>query len=230
MTQESPSRTIPDASLYRLSIYHCLITDWLLVGKREPITSKKLADALGLNDVTVRNDLSYLDKLPGKRGVGYDPVGLHRSISSLLGIENYVAIAVIGSIRVIDGLLSVFNAERFGFVPAAFFSENPEDIGAALNCQEIMPLEKIPEVLPPLGIKVAIVATHPNWVQKALELLAEAGVRGVLNVTPMVAPEVPKGMILHQRRLPCDLKSLVFKISSVSSENGIIRDDAIDFV
>jgi len=45
-------------------------------------------------------------------------------------------------------------------------------------------------------------------VQITLDLLAGAGVSGVLLLTPIIRLRKPEGMNVTQLRMPCDLKSL----------------------
>ncbi|MEW5706682.1 MAG: winged-helix domain-containing protein [Actinomycetota bacterium] len=206
-------RPTPPAVLHRLALYHCLLTDWLLAGKKGAITSKEIANALGLNEVTVRNDLSFLNETPGKRGVGYGIDGLRQMIGEFLSLPSLAPIAFVGSATVINSLLSFFLVEKFGFISAAFFSEDPNDRGVVINGREVQPIEAISSELGSMGIKVAVVVTHPSWVQHSINLLASAGIKGILVLTPSVVIDIPEGVYVTQIRIPCDLKSLFHRVN-----------------
>ncbi len=213
MNKLSNSKPAPAAVLHRLSLYHCLLTDWLLAGKKGAITSKEVARSLGLNEVTVRNDLSFLGETPGKRGVGYSIDGLRQMLGEFLALPPFAPVAFVGSAKVISSLFSFFLVEKFGFISAAFFSEDPNDRGAVINGREVEPVEAISPELSALRIKVAVVVTNPSWVQHSINLLAQAGVKGILVLTPSVAIEVPEGVSVTQVRIQCDLKSLFHRVN-----------------
>ena len=215
---QKSSKPTPAAVLHRLSLYHCLLTDWLLAGKKGAITSKELAGTLGLNEVTVRNDLSFLGETPGKRGVGYSIDGLRHMLGEFLGLPPFAPVAFVGSANVISSLFSFFLVEKYGFISAAFFSEDPNDRGAVINGREVQPIEGISQELGAMGIEVAVVATHPSWVQHTINLLAGAGVKGILLLTPAVVIDAPEGVYVTQIRIPCDLKALFHRVSAVEQE------------
>lgn len=213
MHKVSRPKQTPAAVLHRLSLYHCLLTDWLLAGKKGAITSKEIANALGLNEVTVRNDLSFMNETPGKRGVGYSIDGLRQMLGDFLSLPPFAPVAFVGSANVISSILSFFLVEKYGFISAAFFSEDPNDRGVAINGREVQPVEAISSELVTMGINVAVVVTHPSWVQHSINLLAQAGVKGILVLTPSVVIEVPEGVNVTQIRIPCDLKSLFHRVN-----------------
>lgn len=218
MKELARAKPIPTAVLHRLSLYHCLLTDWLLAGKNGAITSREFANTLGLNEVTVRNDLSFLGDPPGKRGVGYSIDGLRQMLGDFLGLPPFAPIAFVGSAKVVNSLFSFFLVEKFGFISAAFFSEDPSDRAAVINGREVQPIEAISSTLGAMGVKVAVVVTHPVWVQHSINLLAQAGVKGILVLTPSVVVEAPEGVHVTQIRIPCDLKALFHRVSLLDQQ------------
>ncbi|MHB8841556.1 MAG: winged-helix domain-containing protein [Candidatus Aquicultor sp.] len=218
MSKLQKTKATPAAVLHRLALYHCLLTDWLLAGKKGAITSKEIASALGLNEVTVRNDLSFMSETPGKRGVGYSIDGLRQMLGEFLALPSFAPVAFVGSAKVISSLFSFFLVEKYGFISAAFFSEDPNDRGAVINGREVQPVEAVSSELSAMGIKVAVVVTHPSWVQHSINLLAQAGVKGILVLTPSVIIEAPEGVYVTQIRIPCDLKSLFHRVNMLEQQ------------
>lgn len=204
---------IPDIVLERLALYHCLLQEWILTKRKQPVTSKEISRILGLTDETVRRDLSFLSQSGGKPGVGYDVEELFQIIGEKLSMEDRVPIVVVGSIEVLDTLLSIFELEKFGFIVEAVFSENPEDKGKAYRGVRIKSLDEIDADNIPEGCRLAVVMTHKNWANYSIEKLHQAGIKGVLNLTPMVVSTFPEGMEGIQLRYPCYLKVLLFKTS-----------------
>ncbi len=211
VTQTMPDgRNAPDATLYRLSLYHCYLGELLRVGAPERITSSELARELGIKEETVRRDISFVGEI-GRPGAGYKPEDLYREFTRYLGLEEQYPIAMVGTARMLEALQVVFPSERYGVKPVALFSELPEDAGVQVGDLTVQHLTELAKLDRDLGVTVALVACSPGWVQVTLDLLANAGVTGVLLITPAIHIRKPEGMQIHQVRMPCDIKSLACK-------------------
>ncbi|KAF0208878.1 MAG: winged-helix domain-containing protein [Actinomycetota bacterium] len=206
----SDGRSAPDATLYRLSLYHCYLGELLRVGAPGRITSRQLADELGAKEETVRRDISFVGDI-GRPGAGYEPEVLFGAVTEFLGLSDEYPIAMIGTARMLEALQVVFPCERYGMKPTRLFSELPEDAGQVIGGLAVQNLPDIAQIDPGAGISVALVACSPGWVQVSLDLLAAAGVAGALLLTPIIRVRKPAGMEITQLRMPCDLKSLACK-------------------
>ncbi len=205
-----PSRVAPDATLYRLSLYHCYLSELIRVGAPERITSRQLADELGIKEETVRRDISFVGDI-GRPGAGYDPEVLFREFTSYLGLSDEYPLIMVGTARMLEALQVVFPSERFGVKPAGLYSELPEDAGAVVGGLTVAHLTDLSRLNQSLGVRVALVACSPGWVQVSLDLLAGAGITGALLLTPIIRIRKPEGMTITQMRMPCDIKSLACK-------------------
>jgi len=210
MRRSARFKPVPPAVIRRMAQYDCLLTDWLLGGINDWVTSKELAKALGVTEVTVRSDLSYLGTDPGVRGVGYQVFKLKQLLDGFLGLPSQVPIAFVGSLRTMDVFFDFFAIERFGFSLTAFFSESPNDFDAIINGHEVWSITKIPSAVADMGIKVAIVATRPTWVQHTVNLLAQGGIRSILILTPAAEIKVPENVKVSLVGVPCELKTLAY--------------------
>jgi redox-sensing transcriptional repressor len=203
----SDPRTAPDATLYRLSLYHCYLGELIRVGAPERITSRQLAEELNIKEETVRRDISFVGDI-GRPGAGYDPIVLYSEFTKFLGLSEEYPIIKVGTTKMLEALQVVFPAERYGIKPVAYYSELPEDSGTEVGGVEVKHLTDIPRLDAGLGVSVALVTCSPGWVQITLDLLSGAGVNGVLLLTPIIRVRRPEGMNVTQLRMPCDLKSL----------------------
>ncbi len=197
----------PDASIYRLSLYHCYLGEMLRTGAGDKITSPRLAEELGIKEETVRRDLSFVGGI-GRPGAGYDAKLLFDALQKFLGLKDDYPILKVGTAQMLEALGVVFPAHTYGVEPAAYYSELPQDAGTVLHGIEIRHISDIPKLDPALGITVALVACSPGFVQLTLNLLAEAGITGVLLLTPAIKLDKPEGMTVTHVRMPCDIKSL----------------------
>ncbi|MBN2248124.1 MAG: hypothetical protein JW733_05445 [Coriobacteriia bacterium] len=203
----SDPRTAPEATLYRLSLYHCYLGELLRVGAPGRITSRQVAEELNIKEETVRRDISFVGDI-GRPGAGYDPVVLYTEFTRFLGLSEEYPVIKVGTAKMLEALQVVFPSEQFGVKPVAYFSELPEDAGTDIGGITVRHLTDIPRFDRGLGVTIALVACSPGWVQITLDLLSNAGVTGALLLTPIIRLRKPEGMKVTQLRMPCDLKSL----------------------
>jgi NADH/NAD ratio-sensing transcriptional regulator Rex len=206
----------PESSVLRLSRYHCFLGELRYSGGDGCITSREIAQELGVSDETVRRDLAFV-QVQGRPGAGYDIEGLYQALCGFLALSVSQPFVAIGNADVLRGLAVTFPAEQFGMRAAAFFSERPEDVGAAVSGESVHALERIPEVVGGLGVTIALVACTPTAVGVTLDLLSRAGVHGIVMLTPVLRPAHPEGMTITYFRMPCALKSLVSDHSQACS-------------
>lgn len=199
---------IPEASVYRLSLYHCFLGEAIRTGATGArVTSRELAEELNIKEETVRRDLSFIGNV-GRPGSGYDAEGLFRALQEFLGLKDEHPIVKVGSAQMLRALQVVFPAHSYGVEPVAYFSELPDDVGTTIDNIEIKHVTDIPNLDRALEATLALVACSPAWVHRILELLCSAGVTGVLLLTPAIKLDIPEGMNVTHVRMPCDLKSL----------------------
>lgn len=198
----------PESSTLRLSRYHCFLGELQHSGGQRRITSREIAEELGLSEETVRRDLSYI-QVQGRPGAGYDAEQLYAGLRDFLDLSAAHPFAVIGNQDVLRGLAVTFPAENFGLKAAAYFSDVESDAGTTVSGLRVQTLAEIPETAVALDLRIALVAVAPPAVQETLALLSQGGVNGVLMLTPVLRPEHPEGMSITYFRMPCALKSLV---------------------
>jgi redox-sensing transcriptional repressor len=197
----------PQASVLRLSRYHCLIGELLRDEEAGRITSRFMAEQLGVAEETVRRDLSYVEA-EGRPGAGYDPSTLYDSLEAYLGLTADYPFVAIGSAAMLDALAVIFPAEEFGLHMVAAFSEREEDAGTLVRGIQVRPLAELAAAVLPVPVSVVLVACEPSAVPGALEAAHAAGIDAALMLTPVLRPRHPEGMQVTYFRIPCSLKSL----------------------
>lgn len=198
---------IPEASVYRLSLYHCYLGELLRTGQKGRVTSRQLADELNVKEETVRRDMSFMGGV-GRPGAGYEISDLFSALTKFLGLSDEYPIIKVGTAQMLSALSVVFPAQSFGVRPVAYYSELPEDVGKVVHGIAVKHITDIPNMDTSLGVTVALVACSPGWVQMSVDLLSQAGVSGVLLLTPIIKLQRPEGMNVTHVRMPCDIKSL----------------------
>ena len=201
------TQPVPNATAYRLSLYHCYLGELLRAKPDGGITSRTIAEDLDLKEETVRRDISFIGTI-GRPGAGYKTADLFAAIQEFLGIKEQYPTMRVGSAEMLRALDVVFPPEAYGVLPVALYSQDPEDAGEVIDELTVQHVSAIPEIDAQLEVRVALVACSPDWAQTVLDLCAEAGVEGVLMLTPILRLQIPEGINVTQIRMPCDIKSL----------------------
>lgn len=212
----SGSINVPEASIYRLSLYHCYLGELLRGGNDGRVTSGRLSEELDLKEETVRRDLSFVGSV-GRPGAGYQIGELFAALQDFLGLSDEYPIIRIGSAEMLRALRVVFPPSAYGVKPVAYFSENPEDVGIQIDDLVVQHVTSIPEVVPGLGATVAIIACSPGWVQIVVDLCGKGGIDGALVLTPALLIKRPEGMNITHMRMPCDVKSLACRVRAAGA-------------
>jgi len=197
----------PEASVYRLSLYHCYLGERIRLGEGGRLTSRVIAQDLDLKEETVRRDMTFVGTV-GRPGAGYDAALLFEKITEFLGLSSEYPIIQVGTAQMLSALQVVFPAHTYGVRPVAMYSELADDVGVLIDGIEVRHVDTLPEIDRALDARVALVACAPTQVQGTLDLLSAAGVTGVLLLTPAIHVDRPEGMQVTHLRMPCDLKSL----------------------
>jgi redox-sensing transcriptional repressor len=207
-------RTIPDASLRRLPIYHHLLQEMMLQGPPN-ISCTTIASALNLDATQVRKDIEATG-IVGKPKVGYPLVVLVRWIENFLGWNstNEAFLAGVGSLG--SALLGYEKFRQLGFNLVAAFDIDPLKVGRTIAGKEVLHLDRLVELGRGMHIHLGVIATPSEAAQTAANLMVEAGVRAIWNFAP-VHLRVPDFVILQNEDLYHSLASLSFRLERMMS-------------
>jgi redox-sensing transcriptional repressor len=173
---------IPSEAVRRLPVY--LRGLQLLAGSgRKTISSTALAEVVNVNASQIRKDFSYFGDF-GKRGVGYDIKNLARHIKRILKLDVRKKAALIGVGNLGAALLAYVGFDSYGFDIAAAFDSDPRKIGknvAGIVAEDVAAIGTLAD----RDIHLAIIAVPGSAAQEVADALVAAGVRGILNFSPM---------------------------------------------
>ena len=171
------TQPVPNATAYRLSLYHCYLGELLRARPDEGITSRTIAEELDLKEETVRRDISFIGTI-GRPGAGYKAADLFAAIQEFLGIKEQYPTMRVGSAEMLRALDVVFPPEAYGVFPVALYSQNPEDAGEVIDGITVQHVSAIPEIDEQLEVRVALVACSPDSAQTVLDLCSRGRRRG----------------------------------------------------
>jgi len=197
---------IPDETIRRLPVYLRGLLSSAEQG-HERISSKDLAEFLGVNPWQVRKDFSYFGGF-GTRGVGYEVDNLARQIKKILRLDIVKRAALVGVGNLGSAVLAYSGFRMYGLEIAAAFDINPKRIGRKINDVRIEDASKL-QTLKRRKIELAIIAVPRDDAQKTADSLVKAGVRGILNFSPCYI-SVPKKVKVITIDIAMDLARLPY--------------------
>ena len=120
----------------------------------------------------------------GQAGVGYLLTPLGERLREILGKDRIWRTAVVGAGRLGQAIISYSSFTREGFQIAAVFDADPELVGGMVEGHEILPMERLAEVVSERQILLGIVSVPQDAAQSVADRLVDAGVLGLLNFAP----------------------------------------------
>ena len=199
-------RRIPDETIRRLPVY---LRGLLFTSKKgqENISSRHLADLVGVNAWQIRKDFSYFGDF-GTRGVGYNVEKLSTQIKKILRLDITQKAALVGVGNLGSALLAYHGFAKYGFEIAVAFDENPKKIGRKIKNVVIEDISNL-RTLKRRKVALGIIAVPHHAAQVTVDKLVKAGISGILNFSPCHIT-VPKKVKIITIDIAMDLACLPY--------------------
>ena len=202
--------SIPQAVLRRLPQYHHYLIQLEATGARQ-VSCSIIGRDLNLVPVQVRKDLQYTG-IVGKPKTGYAVRGLIEAIETYLGWNNVNEAFLVGAGNLGTALLGHERFSRFGLRIVAAFDTDSTKIGQRIYDRAVLPLEKLEELAPRMGIHLGIITTPAEAAQSVADQMVAAGILAIWNFTPCRL-RVPGNIFVHNEDLYASLASLSWKLA-----------------
>jgi redox-sensing transcriptional repressor len=196
------------AAAQRLSLYLRCLAVWPADGGK--VSSGRIAAAVGVSDAQVRRDLAALGHL-GQRGIGYDARDLATAIRAALGINRTWRAVLVGVGNLARALLRYQGFRAQGFEIVGLFDIDPAKIGQQVEGLQVEPVARLAERVAALNAELGVVTVPGDVAQGVADILATAGVRGILNFAPVVL-RLPPRVRLVTVDLAIQLEQLAFLV------------------
>jgi redox-sensing transcriptional repressor len=210
-------RKVPDETVRRMPFYLRGIHILYEQGKGS-ISSRSLADCLGISDWQIRKDFSYFGDF-GKPGVGYDAAVLERRINKILnlGCEHNVALVGVGNLG--SAILAFNGFNQYGMNIVAAYDCDEKKVGKKKGPVVVEDVSKI------AGLKkrranLGIIAVPAAAAQRTADALVEAGVKGILNFAP-VRINVPKKIKVITIDIAIELARLPYYMAATQIQGAM---------
>lgn len=216
MVQRSMGR-IPGPVLHRLPKYLSVVQG-LRAEKVEWVSSRSLAQALGLTGSTVRQDLSHL-KVNGVARRGYRTAELEKVLARVLAADRVWKVIIVGAGNLGRALAQHGDLNRHGFHISAIFDIDPRVIGRRVGPLQITAFSEVDRVVAAEKVRLAILAVPGYAAQEAADRLVAAGVQGILNLAyanVLVRP----GVAVVNARILESLQELAFLVREQTAQRS----------
>jgi redox-sensing transcriptional repressor len=200
-------KDVPAVTVPRLALYLRKLRELRSRGV-ERISSKGLAEMIGLNAAQIRKDFSYFGEF-GTRGVGYEVSRLVDEIAHSLGVDRAWNVIIVGA-----GLMGTALARYRGFSEQGFrlvgmFDSSATVIGASYGAGRVRSIAELEEFCASGVVDIAMVTVPAAEAQATIDRLVAVGVHAILNFAP-VKVHTPEEVLVRQVDLSSELMSLSF--------------------
>jgi len=199
---------IPDETVRRLPVYLRALL-FLSEQGQQSISSRNLADFLGINPWQIRKDFSYFGDF-GTRGVGYNIEKLTKQIKKILKLNVVRKAALVGVGNLGSAVLAYPGFRIYGFDIAAAFDIDSKKIGRKINNVMIEDISNL-RTLKRRKVELGIIAVSRQAAQRTADMLVKAGVKGILNFSPCYIT-VPKKVKVINIDIAIDLARLPYYV------------------
>jgi len=192
-------------TLRRLPLYLRLFDERRRAGEAW-LSSETMSRCLGLSAIQIRKDLSSIGAL-GSPKRGFPVEATAATLGAFLRADEYASAFLIGAGSLAQALLDDESIGLHGFEIAALFHPAPALAGTRIGGREVLPLSKLPDLSRRMGIRLAILAVEPAWVDSTLEVLAASSVAGLVDLTGSSRSN-PEGMVVLKTSFGASLAAL----------------------
>jgi len=174
----------------------------------EIVSSTEMGRRTGFSSEQIRKDLAYFGAF-GTRGVGYNVSVLRRRIRSILGLDRTLPVALVGAGNLGRALAHYNRNQQQHMRITHIFDINEEIIDRPVAGIQVQDAREMGRIVADTGIKMAIVAVPREAAQKTVDLLAQSGVKAVLNFAP-VRVDAPEEVVVKSVDLTSEMQSLAY--------------------
>jgi redox-sensing transcriptional repressor len=173
---------------------------------RSHISSSYIAQQLQLEAIQVRKDLSATGII-GQAGVGFAVPELINHIEEFLGWDNTRDAFLIGCGNLGSALIGYEGFKTRGLNIIAGFDVDKDKIGKTISGKLIFELEKLPDLVNRMHIKLGVLTVPPKTAQAVAEYAVRAGIRAIWNFTS-VKLDLPEEIVVERVGLESSLAVL----------------------
>jgi len=206
MNNKPPKPIITYRILKRFLLYRLCIIKFQRLGFKR-VFSYTLGEEAGVTAEQVRKDFSVAGIKGSKRG-GYEINHLLDSINDLFKHKGDRQVVLVGMGNIGNALVNYLGFKENNIRIIAGFDLDPSKYNRK-SLIPVYPTDKIDEIVQQYKVKTAIIAVPEESGQGVCDRLVSAGVRAILNFSPVVL-RVPDQVKVNNVNLRNELESLFY--------------------
>lgn len=207
------TKKVSNNMLARMPIYLNYIKT--LPQETKNISATKIANALGLGEVSVRKDLAKVSD-GGRCKLGYPCEELIKDIESFLGIQRKMEAVVAGNGEMLQLLLSYDGFGPSGLDILAGFDANLKE-ESVIGEKVIYPMEQLESFFENKKVLIGIILTSVGDAQDVCDRMVSLGVEGIWNFTP-IHLNVPEHVVLQNESFTASITKLRMQLQEKGEE------------
>ena len=201
---------ISDAVIRRLPRYYRQLTELCNRGIVR-ISSHSLGQEMNITASQIRQDFSCFGEF-GQQGYGYNVEILRTEIGSILGVDHYHKLIVVGAGNLGQALIQNFYFSKSGFTLDAAFDTDPALIGHEINGITVHSMNALEDYVVECKPDVAVLTVPRSAAQQTMDLLASYGVRGFWNFTNVELELANPSIVVENIHFADSLLTLSYRI------------------
>lgn len=214
----SATERIPEGVIERLPTYLSVLIQLRQDGCFT-VSSARLGELTDVNPAQIRRDLTHFGSF-GKRGVGYEIVNLIDKIQRILGSDHTHRLVLVGAGHLGSAVAAYNGLRARGFVVAAIYDVDPEKIGTRIGDLVVQDVADLGRQVQEQEIRIGVITVPPDAAQQVADLMGEAGIRVILNYTPMMV-RVPESVTLHNTDPVRELLHTLYYLSRTEAAGSV---------
>ena len=163
------------------------------------VSSRLLAEKLGLGEILVRKDLSAISG-EGKPRIGYDRKTLISVLEETLGYNSENSAVLVGAGKLGSALLDYGGFAEAGIRITAAFDNDIKKIGVSEDGKYIYPLSDFEEFCRQSNVKIGIITVPADEAQGICNLMERSGLEAIWNFAP-VSLKTDGGILIHNENM-----------------------------
>ena len=176
-------KKVPAVVIKRLPRYYRYLGELLKQGTTR-ISSNALSQKMNVTASQIRQDFNYFGGF-GQQGYGYNVESLYKEIGDILGLNDGDTMIIVGAGNLGRALANHNTFEKRGFHLVGIFDIDKRIIGSTINGIRVRSTDDLENFVRNNRVDIGILTLPRAAVQETAELLADAGVKGLLNFSYM---------------------------------------------
>lgn len=201
----------------RLPFYLNILHNFKKQG-REIVSAVALAETAGQPVPLVKKDIE-MTGASGKTGVGYSVDALISEIENFLGWNNPNDAILVGVGNLGSAILGYEGFRKHGLNFVAAFDNRLDRVGTRSNNVDVLPMEKMADIIARLHIRTAVVTVPAEEAQLVADQLVVSGITCIWNFAPVML-SVPERVLVQREDLSAGLAELLVRSRFNEIENG----------